>query len=300
MDPNPYIAKSIQAAITAGYAINEVYHSEDFGVEYKSDKSPLTLADQKSHEIIINGLKEFDIPILSEEGKDTPYAQRKDWERFWVVDPLDGTKEFIKRNGEFTVNIALVEHSRPILGTIFVPDRNTLYFAGQDFGAYKLQDGPFDEMLGARADSKEEVRDFLDQLIGQSTKLPVIDPQRSTLTIVGSRSHKTAEVEAYVEEKRKAFGNVEFISAGSSLKICLVAEGRADVYPRFGPTMEWDTAAGQAIAECAGASVYHYDSAKPLIYNKEDLHNPWFIVQREDNQTVKQTTKSTKGNILKI
>ncbi|MGD9080632.1 MAG: inositol monophosphatase family protein, partial [Desulfobacterales bacterium] len=111
--------------------------------------------------------------------------------------------------------------------------------------------------------------------------LPVIDPQRSALTIVGSRSHKTAEVEAYVEEKRKAFGDVEFISAGSSLKICLVAEGRADVYPRFGPTMEWDTAAGQAIAEYAGANVYQYDTSKPLVYNKADLHNPWFIVQRE-------------------
>ena len=281
MDLKPYILRSIQASIDAGNAINEVYHSEDFGVEYKSDKSPLTLADQKSHETIMKVLTEFDIPILSEEGKDTPYTQRKDWERFWVVDPLDGTKEFIKRNGEFTVNIALIENSRPVLGIIFVPDRNTLYFAAQDFGAYKLQDGPFNEMLGAQADSKEDIRSFLDQIIGQSTKLPVIDPQRTALTIVGSRSHKTAELEAYVEEKRKAVGDVEFISAGSSLKICLVAEGKADLYPRLGPTMEWDTAAGQAIAEYAGASVYQYDTSKPLIYNKEDLHNPWFIVQRE-------------------
>ena len=204
MDLKPYLLKSIQAAIAAGNAINAVYHSEDFGVEYKSDKSPLTIADQKSHEIIMKVLTEFDIPILSEEGKDTPYRQRKDWERFWVVDPLDGTKEFIKRNGEFTVNIALIENSRPVLGTIFVPDRNTLYFAGQDFGAYKLQDGPFNQMLDGPADSKEDVRDFLDQIIGQSIKLPVIDPQRAVLTIVGSRSHKTAELEAYVEEKRRS------------------------------------------------------------------------------------------------
>jgi len=281
MDLKPFILKSIQAAIAAGNAINEIYHSEDFGVEYKSDKSPLTLADQKSHEIITDALQEYDLPILSEEGKDTPYAQRKNWKRFWVVDPLDGTKEFIKRNGEFTVNIALIENSRPVLGTIFVPDRNTLYFAGQDFGAYKLQDGPFNEMLEAQADSKEEVHAFVDQIIGQSTRLPVKDPQRASLTIVGSRSHKTAELEAYVEEKRKAVGDVEFISAGSSLKICLVAEGKADLYPRLGPTMEWDTAAGQAIAEYAGASVYQHDTSKPLIYNKEDLHNPWFIVQRE-------------------
>jgi 3'(2'), 5'-bisphosphate nucleotidase len=280
MDLKPYILKSIQAAIAAGNAINEVYHSEDFGVEYKSDKSPLTLADQKSHEIIMNGLKEFDIPILSEEGKDTPYAQRKDWERFWVVDPLDGTKEFIKRNGEFTVNIALIENSCPVLGTIFVPDRNTLYFAGRNFGAYKLKDGPFNELPETRTDSKKEAHTLLAQIVGQSTRLPVKDPHRASLTIVGSRSHKNAELEAYVEKKRNEFGNVEFISAGSSLKICLVAEGRADLYPRLGPTMEWDTAAGQAIAENAGAAVYRYETEEPLNYNKEDLHNPWFIVQR--------------------
>ena len=287
MDLKLYVLKSIQASIAAGNAINAVYRSEDFGVEYKSDKSPLTLADQKSHETIMKVLTEFDMPILSEEGKDTPFAQRKDWERFWVVDPLDGTKEFIKRNGEFTVNIALIENGRPLLGTIFVPDRNTLYFAAQDLGAFKLQDGPFNDILRARADSKENARDVLDQIINQSTKLPISDPQRTGLTIVGSRSHKTPELEAYVEEKRKAFGDVEFISSGSSLKICLVAEGRADVYPRLGPTMEWDTAAGQAIAEYAGASVYQHDTSKPLVYNKENLLNPWFIFQREDKQTVK-------------
>ena len=275
----PYILKSIQAAIAAGNAINEVYRS-DFEVAYKSDKSPLTIADQKSHEIIIGALKEYDLPILSEEGKDTPYAQRKNWERFWIVDPLDGTKEFIKRNGEFTVNIALIENSRPVLGTIFIPDRNTLYFAGPNFGTYKLEDGPFGEFLENRADSKKEARTLLDQIARQSIRLPVKNPQRPALRIVGSRSHKNAELEAYVEKKRKEFGEVEFISAGSSLKICLVAEGKADIYPRLGPTMEWDTAAGQAIAESAGASVVDFDTRKPLVYNKEDLHNPWFIVQR--------------------
>ena len=281
MDLKPYILRSIQAAVAAGAAINEIYRSEDFGVEYKTDKSPLTLADQKSHEVITSALGAYDIPILSEEGKNMPYTQRKSWQRFWIVDPLDGTKEFIKRNGEFTVNIAMVEKKRPVLGTIFVPDRNTLYFAAQNVGAYKLENGPFSEWVASRPDSKETTSALLDQIIGQSTRLPVIDSQRSSLTIVGSRSHKNAELEAYVEEKRRAFGDVEFISAGSSLKICLVAEGRADLYPRLGPTMEWDTAAGQAIAENAGADVYQYDSDKPLIYNKEDLHNPWFIVQRE-------------------
>ena len=281
MELKAYIVISIQAAIAAGAAINKVYHSEDFGVEYKSDTSPLTVADQKSHEIIMNVLQDVDIPILSEEGKDTPYVQRKDWERFWVVDPLDGTKEFIKRNGEFTVNIALVENNRPVLGTIFVPDRDTLYFAAQGFGAYKLEDGPLNNLLKAPADTTAAVSGLFTQIVEQSVRLPVEHTRPAGLTIVGSRSHKTAELEAYVEEKRKAFGEVEFISAGSSLKICLVAEGRADIYPRLGPTMEWDTAAGQAIAEAAGAAVYEYETATPLIYNKEDLHNPWFIVQRE-------------------
>ncbi len=280
MDLKPYLLKSIQAAIAAGIAINEVYRAKDFAVAYKADKSPLTVADQKSHEIITGALKAYDFPILSEEGKNTPFAQRKNWERFWLVDPLDGTKEFIKRNGEFTVNVALIENSRPVLGTIFVPDRNTLYFAGRKLGAYKLQDGPFSEWQENRTDSEEEAHTLLAQIVEQSTRLPVKDQQRASLTIVGSRSHKTAELEDYVAEKRKTFGDVEFISAGSSLKICLVAEGQADLYPRLGPTMEWDTAAGQAIAENAGAAVYQYKTEEPLIYNKEDLHNPWFIVQR--------------------
>lgn len=280
MDLTAYILRSIQAAISAGNAINEIYRSEDFDVQYKTDKSPLTMADQKSNDIITSALRASDFPILSEEGKNTPYTQRKNWERFWMVDPLDGTKEFIKRNGEFTVNIALIDNDRPVLGTIFVPDRNTLYFAGCNFGAFKLQDGPFNKLQESRADAAEEARILLAQIVEQSSRLPVDQPRRASLTIVGSRSHKTAELEAYVAEKRKSFGDVEFISAGSSLKICLVAEGRADLYPRLGPTMEWDTAAGQAIAENAGAAVYRYDTEEPLIYNKEDLHNPWFIVKR--------------------
>jgi 3'(2'), 5'-bisphosphate nucleotidase len=280
MDLKPYLLKSVQAAIAAGKAIETVYHSEDFGVEYKSDTSPLTVADQKSHEIIVKALQDVEIPVLSEEGKDTPYAQRKDWVRFWVVDPLDGTKEFIKRNGEFTVNIALVEDGRPVMGTIYVPDRDTLYFAAQGFGAYKLENGPLNQLQHAPADSDALARTLLEQIVEQSTPLPIEHPRRVALTIVGSRSHKTAELEAYVEKKRKAFGDVEFISAGSSLKICLVAEGRADIYPRLGPTMEWDTAAGQAIAEAAGATVCEYGTLNPLMYNKEDLHNPWFIVRR--------------------
>jgi 3'(2'), 5'-bisphosphate nucleotidase len=279
MDDKPFVVRAVQAAIAAGNAVNEVYHS-DFEVAYKSDKSPLTVADQKSHEIITDALKEYNLPILSEEGKDRAYAQRKKWKRFWLVDPLDGTKEFIKRNGEFTVNIALIENSRPEVGAIFVPDRNTLYFAGRQLGAYKLQDDSLNILPAIRKGSKEDAHALWDHIVSRSIRLPVKGPQRPELTIVGSRSHKNAELEAYVEEKRKEFGTVEFISAGSSLKICLVAEGKADIYPRLGPTMEWDTAAGQAIAESAGASVVDFDTRKSLVYNKKDLHNPWFIVQR--------------------
>ena len=279
MDYKPFMLGAIQAAIAAGNAINEVYRS-DFEVAYKSDKSPLTVADQKSHEIIAAALKKYDLPILSEEGQDRPYAQRKKWKRFWIVDPLDGTKEFVKRNGEFTVNIALIENNCPVLGVIFVPDRNTLYFAERNLGAYKMEDNRFGQLCGIRAGSMEDTHSLLDQIVSRSIRLPIEGRRRPALTIVGSRSHKNAELEAYVEEKRKKFGEVEFISAGSSLKICLIAEGKADIYPRLGPTMEWDTAAGQAIAESAGASMVDFGKQKPLVYNKKDLHNPWFIVRR--------------------
>ena len=272
----PYL---IATVLKAGEAILQIYQS-DFEVELKSDQSPLTQADQKSHETLIGALKGYDLPILSEEGKDTPYAQRKDWKRFWIVDPLDGTKEFIKRNGEFTVNIALIENNRPLLGIIFVPDKNTLYFAERNLGAYKLDNDPCGELPGTGAASKQEAITLLAQIVSRSIRLPVKSPPRPALRIVGSRSHKNAELEAYVEKKRKEFGEIEFIAAGSSLKICLVAEGKADLYPRLGPTMEWDTAAGQAIAESAGAGVVDFNTRKPLVYNKEDLHNPWFIVQR--------------------
>jgi 3'(2'), 5'-bisphosphate nucleotidase len=280
LNVKPYIIEAIRAAIAAGNAILEVYRSE-FSVEYKSDKSPLTIADRKSHEIIMTVLTELNFPVLSEEGKDTPYEQRKNWEHFWMVDPLDGTKEFIKRNGEFTVNIALVEKGRPILGVIFVPDRSTLYFGARNFGAYKLENDPLINLLGTQTGSKEETDQLMDQIKAHAAALPIKDPRRSSLTIVGSRSHRNAELDAFVEEKRKEFDDVAFISAGSSLKICLVAEGKADLYPRLGPTMEWDTAAGHAIAQGAGATIYQYDTQQPLLYNKADLHNPWFIVQRD-------------------
>jgi 3'(2'), 5'-bisphosphate nucleotidase len=278
MNPSVYLLKAIEASIQAGQAILDVYHS-DFSVEYKTDSSPLTLADRRSHEVIVKQLSEFDIPILSEEGKNMPYADRKSWDRLWIVDPLDGTKEFVKRNGEFTVNIALVENHKPLLGVIFVPDKSALFFAASGSGAYKLEKKftaeEFDSSQGL-----ETTEDRLNEFLDRADRLPVNLSPLPIYTIVGSRSHQTPELKTYIEEKRRELGDIEFIAAGSSQKFCVVAEGRANVYPRLGPTMEWDTAAGQAIAENAGATVVRHDNGEPLTYNKEDLYNPYFIVQR--------------------
>lgn len=250
----------------AASAIMEVYSRADFNVDMKSDDSPLTDADRKAHEIIVDSLKSTPIPILSEEGRDIPYGERKGWNSLWIVDPLDGTKEFIKRNDEFTVNIALIQDHVPLFGVIFAPVLKRLYFGGRDMGTY----GCTREM--------EDLPDDLDELIKECEKLP-LTVSRSTYVIMGSRSHGTPELEAFVEKKRSEVDSVEFISAGSSLKICRVAEGVADIYPRLGPTMEWDTAAGQGIAEGAGRKVTVWETRKPLMYNRENLLNPWFVVE---------------------
>jgi 3'(2'), 5'-bisphosphate nucleotidase len=278
----------IHAAVEAGSAILQVYRSSDFKVELKADKSPLTLADRNAHEIIMQHLSKFDIPVLSEEGKNMPYEKRKTWDTFWLVDPLDGTKEFIKKNGEFTVNIAKISNNKPVAGVVFVPDKNILYFASSQIGAYRADLSQIGDWLNGKTGDPDRFANLSDstaveivnELTGNSTKLPVIPSTSRPYTIVGSRSHATPELEAVVEEKRRQYGEVEFISAGSSLKLCLVAEGRADIYPRTGPTMEWDTAAGQAIVENAGGKVYQYDTTEPLKYNKENLLNPWFIATR--------------------
>ena len=288
MNNNLYTITSVIAALEAGSAILEVYHSADFKVEKKADKSPLTLADRRAHEVIMQHLSKFDFPILSEEGKNIPYDERKNWDTFWLVDPLDGTKEFIKKNGEFTVNIAMISKNKPVAGVIFVPDRDILYFASSEIGSYKVDIDQIADLLSGKSGNNDrpldlsdsEIAETLSELISRSTNLPVNDSTNQPFTIAGSRSHSTPELEAFVEDKRKEYGNVEFISAGSSLKLCLVAEGRADIYPRTGPTMEWDTAAGQAIVEFSGGKVYQYDTTEPLLYNKENLLNPWFVVIR--------------------
>ena len=285
-----YILKAVVAAIEAGHAILEVYRSSDFKIEEKADKSPLTLADKRSHEIIVKHLGESDIPILSEEGKNIPFVERKRWKTYWLIDPLDGTKEFIKKNGEFTVNIAMIRDRMPVAGVIYVPDKNILYFALKDQGSYKIDSGDIIKSLEADlielaqhqsvGSDNQKIAEAFDSLIAGSIKLPVRDMAARPFTIIGSRSHGSPELEAFVAEKRREHGEVEFISAGSSLKLCLVAEGKADIYPRTGPTMEWDTAAGQAIADNAGCEVLQYGTVDPLNYNKENLLNPWFVVKR--------------------
>ena len=266
------ILTTILAAKRAGEAILEVYDS-DFAVEQKDDKSPLTLADKRSHEIIEKILEQTvtvnnsTVPILSEEGKEIPYDERIKWEYFWLVDPLDGTKEFIKRNGEFTVNIALIHKHKPVLGIIYIPVKDVFYFAAINFGAYKLENsGILTENLS------------IEELIDKSQKLPLNSNDKTTLTVIGSRSHTSEEFTEFVKQLNQKHENVEFISSGSSLKLCLVAEGKADVYPRFGPTMEWDTAAGQAIVEQAKGTVMEAETNEPLNYNKSNLLNPFFIV----------------------
>jgi 3'(2'), 5'-bisphosphate nucleotidase len=246
------------AARKAGEVILEVY-AKDFAVEFKGDSSPLTEADQRANTVILDLLAAHypEIPVISEETKALPYAVRKNWSRCWLVDPLDGTKEFIKKNGEFTVNIALIEEGAPVLGVVFQPVTGTLYAAQAGKGSWREEAGAEPTLLW-------------------NDKHYTTEKQ---ITVVASRSHLTPEVEAFVDLLRVGGKDVEFLSSGSSLKLCLVAEGKATVYPRFGPTMEWDTAAADAVVRGAGKSVLRHDTGEPLVYNKEDLLNPWFMVE---------------------
>jgi 3'(2'), 5'-bisphosphate nucleotidase len=285
---NDHLLTALLASKEAGMAILDVYKQE-FDVSYKKDRSPLTLADRRSHDIIVDHLtdpSEKSLPILSEEGKDIPFEQRRSWEYFWLIDPLDGTKEFIKRNGEFTVNIALIYQHRPVLGVIYAPVNNIFYFASEGFGAFRLKNDNVFKLLEGKA-SEIERDSVLKEILKQSDRLPYddtpLDPNDSKLVIVGSRSHPSKEFEAFVKTMKKQHEKVDVISSGSSLKLCLVAEGRADIYPRLGPTMEWDTAAGQAIVEQANGSVLNYETGEPLQYNKENLLNSWFIVKTQRN-----------------
>jgi len=245
----------VAIAKEAGDAIMAIYE-QDFEVEFKADNSPLTIADTTAHEIIANALKRYELPVLSEEGKSIDYSERKQWQHYWCVDPIDGTKEFIKKNGEFTVNIALVSDGVPVLGVVYAPALNELYYAKQGEGAYKVSGGST-IVLPAKINSAPE----------------------TLMHVVASKSHLSDDTQAFINALPTK--KVEQISRGSSLKLVMVAEGVADIYPRLAPTMEWDTAAADAIVRQSGKMSYIYDEKlnQPLQYNKEDLLNPWFVVK---------------------
>lgn len=259
------IELSVKAAIEAGKKILEVY-AKDFAFETKADNSPLTEADKQSHEAIDAILSSSNIPALSEEAKQLPYEERKDWKKFWLIDPLDGTKEFIKKNGEFTVNIALIENGTPVMGVVYIPVTGKLYFGSEEEGSYSI----------TVTDNGMSVAEIIESAV----RMPNC-PTPSTYTIVASRSHNTKETEDFIAERKQVYNDIDLISSGSSIKLCLVAEGKAHVYPRLAPTMEWDTGAGHAVAKFAGCKVYNYQTGNELEYNKENLLNPWFVVERQ-------------------
>ncbi|WP_439185273.1 3'(2'),5'-bisphosphate nucleotidase CysQ [Carboxylicivirga taeanensis] len=255
---------ALKASVRAGKEILEVFNSDDFGLRLKSDDSPLTEADLKSHQIIEEYLKETDIPVLSEEGEMQDYQERKCWSKLWVVDPLDGTKEFIKRSGEFTVNVALVDQQRPTMGVVFAPVLGSLYW-GDESGAFKAQ-LPSDWY-------NIELNELCAQIVGE----PLPSIHNANFTVLASVSHQSKETEELITALEAKVGNVNVASRGSSLKMCLVAEGSAHLYPRLAPTMEWDTAAGQAVVEAAGGGLFDWQTKQPMLYNRKELLNNWFI-----------------------
>ncbi|MFP4644971.1 MAG: inositol monophosphatase family protein [Spirochaetales bacterium] len=330
---------ALEAALAAAAAILEVYASNNFDVESKADASPLTRADRAAHSEIQRVLAQRTpaIPILSEEGADIAVSERAGWDRFWLVDPLDGTKEFIKRNGEFTVNIALIQNGTPVSGVVAAPAGGVLYLgevgvralrtsfelprapaagsapharrssaggsessyagsapevggkhdaAGHTSAAAGAESAPGDVESSAAGADNDAVRQAQSERLRSILSRAVALPERERsgqrpFTIVASRSHMSDDTQAYIDAREREHGAIETTSVGSSLKLCAVAEGSADEYPRFAPTMEWDTAAGDAVARAAGCEVVEWPSGAPLRYNKQDLHNPWFLVRRK-------------------
>lgn len=265
MNNRELLKTAITAATRATEDILEVYEM-NFSVDLKEDRTPLTEADRRSHNAITALLKETALPVLSEEGRNVPFEERNKWDRFWLVDPLDGTKEFVKRNGEFTVNICLVDKGIPVMGVILVPVTGELYFSSPETGARK------------KTIATGGILDIEDIL--ENNRILPLETGGRPYTVVCSRSHPSERTREHVEKLKQEHPGLDFVSKGSSLKLCLVAEGRADEYPRFAPTMEWDTAAGQSIVESSGGRVIRVDDGRTLTYNKPDLLNPWFIALR--------------------
>lgn len=248
------IDRLISTAIKAGEKIMDIY-SKPIEVSEKDDRSPLTAADMASHHIILKALHTHfpDIPVISEEHKNLNFSIRKEWNRVWLVDPLDGTKEFIKKNGEFTVNIALVEEGHPVFGIVYLPAKDWLYYGIAGQAAFRVKNKK-KEAVGVR-----------------------IPENGGILKLAGSRSHQSPAMADFIEKQKARYREVELIAAGSSLKFCLLAEGTVHAYPRLGPTMEWDTAAGHALLLAAGGEVLNFKTGDPLQYNKENLLNPSFL-----------------------
>ncbi|MGE7023667.1 3'(2'),5'-bisphosphate nucleotidase CysQ [Solibacillus cecembensis] len=267
----------VKIAFEAGKHILDVYHSDSVEVDYKNDASPVTIADKKSHHSICQQLsiQYPNIPLISEEGDLPNYQQRKHWHTAWLIDPLDGTKEFIKRNGEFTVNIALIEKGTPILGVIYSPAQDLMYFASSWHGSYKLSN--------CRATLSTIYSEA--ELIKAAEKLPIFHSRKS-LGIVVSRSHFSSDTQAYIDQIQQQVGDVHIIKAGSSIKMCLIAEGVAHIYPRLSYSMEWDTAAGEAIVTYSGGKVEEYGTHSPLQYNKVHLKNSFHIVTAQSNDNL--------------
>ncbi|MDR0419917.1 MAG: 3'(2'),5'-bisphosphate nucleotidase CysQ [Prevotellaceae bacterium] len=260
---------AINAAIRAGAKIMEVYESGDFHIKAKSDLTPLTLADTLAHDEIKSYLAVTRIPVISEEGRSIDYDERSSWDLFWMVDPLDGTDEFINRTSDFTVNIALIQNGYPTLGIVFAPAHRRIYFAAKERGSYRKTDVLPD--INANFDYQE--------MIENSIKLP-ITTNNDRLTVVTSRLHISPDTSDYVNELKKQHHDIIVIRRGSSLKMCMLAVGKADIYPRLDTTWEWDTAASQIIAEEAGFSVHSFDDNMRLSYNKENMQNPWFVCKK--------------------
>lgn len=261
-----YLKMAIKASIEAGKEILKIYN-QDFKTVYKSDQSPLTEADIRSNKVLVSYLEQTGIPIISEENEQIDFRVRRAWDRCWIIDPLDGTKEFIKKNGEFTVNVALVENGMTMCGIIYAPALNELYYTdATKTNAYKLH--------------IENTENLEEVLFKEQDKINPSQQSPNCVNVIASRSHINDATQNFINDLKSKYDAVNIISKGSSLKFCLVAEGKADIYPRFAPTMEWDTAAGQAICEAAGVHVIDMETKKGMLYNRQDLLNNHFLVTK--------------------
>jgi 3'(2'), 5'-bisphosphate nucleotidase len=277
---NELFQSAFKAAIIAGKRILEIFNTEDFQVSMKSDNSPLSSADKEAHEIIKQQLLNSRIPILSEEGRDMQFEERKSWDILWIVDPLDGTRQFIQKRNEFTVNIALVVSGNPLFGVVYAPAIGDIYLGIKDIGAFKIHVGDRDLLSCS-----------FQQIIAESKKLDPSSKTTDKYTILASYHHVNKETLEYIEKIRKIYPEAEVKKIGSSLKMCMLADGTGDVYVRHSDTYEWDTAAAQTILEGVGWSINALDTNEPLTYNKESLLNPYFICKKSEPYECWKTTE---------